>query len=73
MLDLAAVVRHRHVALTESMELLSGLSNALDDVVQELRADRRPGGVGVVIRLVHGGEEIVGERGVEPGDEQVLI
>ena len=36
----------------------------MHDVVEELGADGRPGGVGIVVRLDDGGES-----GVEPGDD----
>ena len=67
-LELAAVLRDRHVPLVKPVELLTSLDGAIHDVVEELVGDGGPGGVGVVGRLDDGGEEVGGERGVEPGD-----
>ena len=41
----------------------------MHDVVEELGADGRPGGVGIVAWLDDGGEQVGGESGVEPGDD----
>ena len=41
----------------------------MHDVVKEVGADGRPGGVGIVVRLDDGGEQFGGESGVEPGDD----
>ena len=68
-LELAAVLRDRHVPLVKLVELLTSLDGAIHDVVEELVGDGGPGGVGVVGRLDDSGEEVRGEHGVEPGDD----
>lgn len=68
-LELAAVRRDRHVPLVKPVELLTSLDSPIHDVVEELVGDGGPGGVGIVGRLDDDGEEVGGERGVEPGDD----
>ena len=68
-LDLNTVVDDVHVALAEGVELLAGLRCTLDHVVEELGGDGRPDGVGGVVGLDHGGEQVIGEGGVDPGND----
>ena len=61
-LELVAVLGHREVTLAEGVESLPQLDGALHNVVKELGADGRPGGVGIVVWLDDGGEQVGGER-----------
>lgn len=53
----------------KGVECLPGLKGAMQDVVEELRADGGPDVEGGIVGLDDGSEEVGGEGGVEPGDD----
>ena len=69
MFESAAILTDVHVPLVETVELLLDVDGVLEAVVEELPSDRRPGGVRTGTSLVDITPDLLGDGGVEPGDD----
>jgi hypothetical protein len=65
---MAAVLADGHVALEQAVELLLGVDGTLEAIVEELAGDGGPGDVGGGARFLDITPDVLGHRGVEPGN-----